>query len=1056
MANFFIDRPIFAWVIAIFIILSGLVTAFFMPIAQYPPVAAPTIQIQVNYPGASAETLQQTVLSIIEREVNAADGLDYIESIANANGTGSITLTFTSDTDENKAQIDVQNLLKNAEPRLPGIVRSMGIGVTKSRSNFLLFNCIYSTSEALNKLQVADYVMRNIRPALQRIDGVGNVQVFSAEPGMRIWLDPAKMRSYGLSTSQVAAAVKSQNIQISAGTIGAAPLVPGQLITATIGTSGQLQTVAEFENIIVKSNTAGATVRLKDIARVQLGSESFAVFARLNGKPMVGIGIQLATTGNAVAVASDTYTVMEELARYFPAGMEWKIPYDSSTFVRLSIEEVVSTLAEAILLVVLVMLLFLQNMRYTIIPTLVVPISLLGAVSVMSVFGLSFNVLTMFAMVLVIGIVVDDAIVVVENVERLMDEEGLSPKEAAHKGMTQITGAVVGITVVLVSVFVPLAFFPGATGNIYRQFSLVMMGAIFFSAFLALSLTPALCATLLKPIKEGQQKNWFFARFNTFFNWVTEKYRIVLRIAVSKSYLMMLVFLLITGVAAWLYGKIPTSFLPQEDQGYVIVNVQLPPGASQQRTIKVMKQVEDIVLQQPETENIVSIIGFSFSGQGPNMGLVFVPLKPWDQRIGPDQSASAFARRLMGLFFPIRDAFLFAINPPPIAELGNAAGFDLRLEDRSSSGHDRLLNARNILLGLASQNSVLAGVRPDGVEDAPQLALSINRDNAYAKGVSISSINDTLSALLGSSYLGDFPNRGRMQRVMMMADADFRMQPEDLTDYTAYTSDGREVPLSELISLEWKMGPMQAQNYNGFPAVSIQGAASPGHSTGQAMAAIEEIFQQLPKGFAIEWTGQSLEERRAGSMSLYLYGSAIIAVFLCLAALYESWTIPLSVMLVVPFGFLGIVVGTLLRGIDNDIYFQVGMITVIGLSAKNAILIVEFAKDLQQKGKPLIPAVLTAAQLRYRPIIMTSLAFIVGVMPLFFASGASSASQRAVGTVVLSGMAFATFFSVLFVPVFYIFVRRICGNKNAPPKEKLLVATSHQPGHTESTTSKIE
>ncbi len=1036
MAKFFIERPIFAWVIAIFIILSGLATAFFLPIAQYPPVAAPAIQIEVSYPGASAETLQRTVLSIIEREVNAADHLDYIESIANANGTGSITLTFTNGTDENQAQVNVQNLLKNAEPRLPSIVRAMGIGVSKSRSNFLLFTTVYSTSDTLSKLAVSDYVMRNIRPALQRINGVGNVQVFSAEPGMRIWLDPLKMRSYGLSASQVAAAVKSQNIQISAGTIGAAPLMSGQLITATIGTSGQLQSVEAFENIIVKSNTAGATVRLKDIARVQLGSESFAVFARLNGKPMVGIGIQLSTTGNAVAVARDSYTVMEGLSKYFPDGMEWKIPYDSSTFVRLSIEEVVRTLGEAILLVVLVMLLFLQNIRYTIIPTLVVPISLLGAVLIMSLFSLSFNVLTMFAMVLVIGIVVDDAIVVVENVERIMDEEGLSPKEAAHKGMTQISGAVIGITVVLVSVFVPLAFFPGATGNIYRQFSLVMMGAIFFSAFLALSLTPALCATLLKPMKQGQQKNWFFARFNDIFTWFTQKYQRALGIAVRRSTLMMIVFLLITGCSVWLYNRVPTAFLPQEDQGYVIVNVQLPPGASQQRTIKVMEQAEHIILQQSETENIVSIIGFSFSGQGPNMGLIFVPLKPWDQRTGPDQSAPAFAKRLMGLFFPIRDAFLFAVNPPPIAELGNAAGFDMRLEDRGSSGHDMLLNARNMLLGLAAQHPVLAGVRPTGVEDAPQLALSINRDSAYAKGVSISSISDTLSALLGSSYLGDFPNKGRMQRVMMMADAPFRMQPEDLTRFTAYTSDGKAVPLSELISLEWKMGPMQARQYNGFPAMGIQGAASPGHSTGQAMAAMEEIAQQLPKGIAIEWTGQSLEERRAGSMSLYLYGSAIIAIFLCLAALYESWTIPLSVMLVVPFGFLGIVVGTTLRGIANDVYFQVGMITVIGLSAKNAILIVEFAKDLQQEGKPLIPAVLTAAQLRYRPIIMTSFAFIVGVIPLFFASGASAASQRAVGTVVLCGMASATFFSVLFVPVFYIVVRRLFGYTDASLEKK--------------------
>ncbi len=1030
MAKFFIDRPIFAWVVAIFIILAGLVTAFFRPVAQYPPVAAPTIQIRVSYPGASAEALQRTVLSIIEREVNTADNLDYIESIANANGTGTITLTFFSDVDEDMAQVNVQNLLKNAEPRLPQIVRSMGISVSKSRSNFLLFIGVYSTSDSLSKLEVADYVMRNVRPPLQRIQGMGNVQVFAAEPGMRIWLDPAKMRSYRLSTSQVAAAIQSQNIQISAGSVGAAPLLPGQLITATISAPGQLKTVRDFENIIVKSSLSGATVRLKDIARVGFGEESFAVSSRLNGKPMVGIGIQLSNSGNAVAVARDAYAKMEELGKYFPEGMEWRIPYDSSTFVRLSIEEVVRTLGEALLLVVLVMLLFLQNIRYTFIPAVVVPISLLGAVTIMGIFGLSFNVLTMFAMVLVIGIVVDDAIVVVENVERLMAEEHLSPKEAAYKGMSQISGAVIGITVVLVSVFIPLAFFPGATGNIYRQFSLVMMGAIFFSAFLALSLTPSLCATLLKPLKKGEKKNWFFTWFNSIFGWLTRKYRLALHVVVRRSYIMMLLFLLLTAGAGWLYSRIPTSFLPQEDQGYILVNVQLPPGASQERTIKVMEQMEHVIMQQPEAENVVSIVGFSFSGQGPNMGLAFVPLKPWDQRTAPGQSAPAFARRLLGLFFPIRDAFLFAVNPPPISELGSASGFNMRLEDRGSSGHSALINARNMLLGLASRSPILAGVRPSGLEDAPQLSLSINRDTAYAKGVPIKNISETLSGMLTSSYLGDFPNKGRMQRVMMMADAASRMQPEDLEGFTAYTMDGKEVPLSELITLDWKVGPMQARNYNGFPAAAIQGAASPGHSTGQAMAVMEELLKKLPKGFAIEWTGQSLEEIRAGSMSLYLYGFAILSVFLCLAALYESWTIPLSVMLVVPLGFLGIVAGTLLRGMANDVYFQVGMITVIGLSAKNAILIVEFAKDLQNEGKRLIPAVLSAAQLRYRPIIMTSLAFIVGVLPLFFATGASSASQRAIGTAVLSGMVSATVLSVMFVPVFYIFVRRIFGDRD--------------------------
>ncbi|PID76063.1 MAG: multidrug efflux RND transporter permease subunit [Deltaproteobacteria bacterium] len=1039
MARFFIDRPIFAWVVAIFIIVTGLVSAFFRPIAQYPPVAAPQIQIRVNYPGASAETLQRTVLSLIEREVNTAENLDYIESIANADGTGTISLTFTSGTDENLAQVDVQNLLKNAEPRLPMTVRSMGISVTKSRSNFLLFVCVYSTADTVTKLEVSDYVMRNIRPVLQRIDGMGNVQVFGSEPGMRIWLDPVKMRSYGLSAGQVAAAVQAQNIQISAGILGSAPLEEGQMITATISAPGLLSTVAEFENIIVKSNTDGATVRLKDVARVQLNYASYAAFARLNGKPMVGMGIQLATTGNAVAVASAVHERMEELARYFPEGMAWKIPYDSSTFVRLSIEEVVRTLVEAVALVFLVMFIFLQNIRYTIIPTLVVPISLLGAVALMAPFGLSLNVLTMFAMVLVIGIVVDDAIVVVENVERLMAKEGLSPKEAAHKGMGQISGAVIGITVVLISVFVPLVFFPGATGNIYKQFALVMMGAIFFSAFLALSLTPALCATLLKPVKAGQKKLFLFTWFNRGFAWVVDKYQATLRLAVHKSYLMMLFFLGITAVAGWLYTRMPTSFLPQEDQGYIILNVQLPPGASQQRTSGVLQQVEKIVLEQPEIYNIVSVVGVSFSGRGPNMGLAFVSLKPWDERT---VSADQFAKRLMGLFFPIRDGFIFALSPPPIPELGSSAGFDLRLEDRGTAGHQALVKARNMMLGMAAQNTVVAGVRPSGAEDAPQLVLSINRDTAYAKGVPIKNISETLSGMLAPSYLGDFPNKGRMQRVMMMADAGFRMQPEALAGFTAYSRDGKEVPLSELIALDWQQGIMQARQYNGFPALAIKGRAAPGHSTGEAMAAMEAILGKLPKGFAIEWTGQSLEEVRAGSLSFYLYGFALLSVFLCLAALYESWSIPIAVLLVVPLGFLGVVAGTLLRGMANDIYFQVGMITVIGLSAKNAILIVEFAKDLQAEGKRLIPAVLLAAQQRYRPIIMTSFAFIAGVIPLFLATGASSASQRAIGTAVLSGMASATFFSVIFVPIFYLVVRKIFGYREPPHGERQLAERS--------------
>ncbi|MBM9519524.1 efflux RND transporter permease subunit [Desulforhopalus vacuolatus] len=1070
MSHFFIERPIFAWVIAIFIILGGVVATQFLPVEQYPSVASPQIAINVTYPGASAETLQKNVLSIIERAVNGVDDLDYIETTANANGSGDVTLTFNSGTDEDLAQVDVQNKLSVTEARLPQAVRDQGIQVVKSRNNFLMFVTAFATSPDVSQVDVADYVMRNIQPALQRIDGVGNAMVFGSEPAMRIWLNPAKMRSYGLSSSEIAAAVEAQNEQIPAGSIGAAPGVQGQLITATIFAGGQLKTVAEFENIIVRSNTEGSTVRLKDVAKVEISYESYATSGRLDGKPMVGTGIQLSTDGNAVEVAANVKKTMEELEQYFPEGIGWKIPYETATFVELSIEKVVETLVEAMVLVFLVMLLFLQNIRYTIIPTIVVPISLLGALGMMVIFGLSVNVLTMFAIVLVIGIVVDDAIVVVENVERLMSSEGLSPREAAHKSMDQISGAVIGITLVLISVFLPLAFFPGASGNIYRQFSLVMMSAIAFSAFLALSLTPSLCATILKPVKEEHEAGGFYGLFNRFFNWLTVKYEAALRRAVRFSYGMMFIFLCITAFAAWLYPFLPGSFLPQEDQGYIILNVQLPVGATRSRTEEVMKQIEGIILQQEEVQTIVDVMGFSFSGQGENMGLAFVPLTDWSKRTRPEQSASAFAARMMVKFGGIRDAFVFALSPPPISELGNSSGFEMRLEDRSSAGHETLLAARNLLLGATQGNPVVTSVRPEGLEDGPILHLNIDRDAAYAQGVPMSNIISTLSQMLGSAYLGDFPNRDRMQRVKLMAQADFRMQSQDILKLTVHTNTGGDVPLSELISTEWKNGQMQARRYQGYPAMALSGQATPGHSTGEAMAEMQKLKENLPqmvaapqmkpqlaamgitdipafqkalKGIAIDWTGLSLEEIRAGNMSLYLYGFALLSVFLCLAALYESWSIPLSVLLVVPFGFLGVVAAVLMRGMTNDIYFQVGLITVIGLSAKNAILIVEFAKDLQAEGKRLVSSVLMAAHLRYRPIIMTSFAFIAGVVPLVRATGASSASQREIGTAVMGGMISATIFSVLFVPIFYIVIRKLFGYREPPHGfQKLLAAES--------------
>ncbi len=1073
MAHFFINRPIFAWVVAIFIILGGTISTQFLPVEQYPSVGAPQISVRVVYPGASAETLQDNVLSILERAVNSVDNLDYIETIANANGVGTVELTFKSGTDVDMAQVDVQNKLKVSESRLPRAVRDQGVVVSESSNTFLMFISVYSASPAVSQVEVSDYVLRNIQPALQRIDGVGNAMVFGSEPAMRLWLDPAKMRSYGLSSSDIAEAVRDQNRQIPAGSIGSRPTVRGQLITAAINASGQLKTVEEFENIIVRSDSSGSTVRLRDVADVEIAYESYSTSARLDGKDVVTIGIQLSTAGNAVQVNRDVQTTMNELAKYFPEGIEWKIPYETATFVRLSIEKVVETLLEAVVLVFLVMFLFLQNIRYTLIPTLVVPISLLGAVLMMVVCGLSINVLTMFAMVLVIGIVVDDAIVVVENVERLMATEGLSPRAAAHKSMDQISGAVIGITLVLVSVFVPLAFFPGASGNIYRQFSLVMMSAIGFSAFLALSLTPALCATLLKPVKAHHERRGFLGWFNRSFAWLTAKYEATLRLAVRRSYVMMLIFAGITAIGVWLYTMIPTSFLPQEDQGYIVLSVQLPAGATRGRTEKVMEQIEQVVMGHEEVQSVVAVMGFSFSGQGPNMGLVFVPLTPWDKRTGKGQSAEEFAGRMMIELGGIRDAFIIALSPPPIPELGTSSGFSLRLEDRGGVGHAGQLAVRNLLLGASQKSRVVAGVRPDGLEDAPMLSLSLDRDAAYAQGVTVGSISATLANMFGSSYLGDFPDRGRMQRVMMMATDSARMQPEDIISLTAFSKDGREVPLSEMISLRWKNGQMQSRRYNGFPAMALNGSAAPGHSTGEAIAAMEQMLAALPqmvqapevqqmlagmgvtdiptfqkslKSMAIEWTGLSLEEIRAGNMSLYLYGFALLAVFLCLAALYESWSIPVAVLLVVPFGFLGVVLGVIVRQMANDIYFQVGMITVIGLSAKNAILIVEFAKDLQAEGKRLVASVLMAAHLRYRPIIMTSFAFIAGVIPLVKASGASSASQRAIGTTVMGGMIAATVFSVMFVPIFYIVVRKLFGYREPPTGVEHSAAEKSLPG----------
>ncbi|MGB3879244.1 MAG: efflux RND transporter permease subunit [Diaphorobacter nitroreducens] len=1024
MAKFFIERPIFAWVIAIFIMVVGAVSITQLPIAQYPAVAPPTIQVSVAYPGATAQTLEDSVLAVIEREMNGATGLAYMETTSQANGTGSIVLSFEPGTNDDLAQVDVQNRLSRATPRLPAAVTQQGVRVEKSRSNFLLFSILTSDNPNVSIEALNDYAARNVVPELQRLPGVGGVTQFGSERAMRIWIDPVKLKGFNLSLDQVNAAIRAQNVQVSAGNLGDLPAAEGQTTSATIVVKGQLSTVEQFGDIVLRANTDGSTVRMKDVARIELGAQSYSTSARLNGSPSVGMGVQLTSTANALATAEAVKTKLADLQKYFPEGVKYAIPYDTSTFISVSIEKVVHTLLEAVALVFLVMFLFLQNFRYTIIPTIVVPVALLGTFGALLAMGFSINVLTMFGMVLVIGIVVDDAIVVVENVERIMAEEGLPPLQATRKAMGQISGAIVGVTVVLISVFVPLAFFAGSTGNIYRQFAVTMGTSIAFSAFLALSLTPALCGTLLKPVAEDHhEKKGFFGWFNRVFKSTTHRYESGLSRLVRRGGRMLIIYAALIGAVGIVYMRLPTSFLPNEDQGYLIANVQLPAGASLERTQSALSAVEDFALKQTEVKDIVTVAGFSFSGQGQNAGLAFITLKDWSERPGAAHSADAVAGRAMGALSGFRDAFIFALSPPPIPELGTASGFTFRLQDRGSKGHDALVAARNQLLGMASQSKVLAGVRPDGMEDAPQMQINIDRDKANALGVSFDSISSALGTALGSSYVNDFPNQGRLQRVVVQADASARMQPESVLDLPVLNNKGQVVPLSTFASTQWISGAMQTVRYNGYPAMKIAGNAAPGFSTGDAMQEMERLSAQLPEGFGFEWTGQSREEKLAGSQAMVLYAFSLLAVFLCLAALYESWSIPFSVLLVVPLGVLGVVLATLLRGMSNDVYFQIGLVTIIGLSAKNAILIIEFAKDLQASGKSVIEAALEAAHLRFRPIIMTSLAFTLGVVPLFLASGASSASQRAIGTGVIGGMITGTLLAVVFVPVFFVVVR---------------------------------
>ncbi|HCT39746.1 MAG TPA: multidrug efflux RND transporter permease subunit [Moraxellaceae bacterium] len=1029
MASFFVDRPVFAWVIALIIALAGILSIRGLPVSQYPSIAPPAIAVSASYPGASAQTLEDTVTAVIEQEMNGAEGLQYMYSTSESSGTASITLSFKPGVDINMASVEVQNRLKRVESRLPAEVRAQGIRVDKAANNFLMFVILASTDGKLSRTDLANYASASIIDPLRRVEGVGDVTLFGSEYAMRIWLEPAKLTGFNLTASDVTAAIRDQNVQVTGGALGGLPAVAGQALNATVVVpQSRLSTPEQFGNIILRANPDGSVVRLHDVARVELGAADYSVEARLNGKPVAGMGIKLTPTANALATATAVKAKMAELKPYFLEGMDYKVPYDTSRFVKISIEEVVKTLVEAIILVFLVMYLFLQNLRATIIPTIVVPVALLGTMAAMLVFGFSINVLTMFGMVLAIGILVDDAIVVVENVERIMSEEGLSPREATRKAMGQITGAIIGITLVLVAVFIPMAFFTGSVGNIYRQFSLSLVASIAFSALLALTLTPALCATLLKPIEKGHQhaKSGFFGWFNRSFARTTEGYQGLVARIIGKTGRWMLVYGVILVVVGLLFVRLPSSFLPEEDQGYFLNVIMLPAGATQERTLKVLGQLENYYTQaEKNVDEVVTVAGFSFFGRGQNGGIAFTTLKPWDERTTPDSHVSAVVGRAFGYFMSVKDAIIFPLNPPPIPELGNSSGFDFRLQDRSGMGHAKLIDARNMMLGMASQSKVVTGLRPEGQEDTPQLQVDVDREKARALGLQLSDVNSMLAVTFGSSYVNDFVREGRIQKVIVQAKAPERMLPEDIMKLRVRNASGTMVPFSAFSNSHWVMGSPRLERYNGFPSVKLSGSAAPGLSTGEAMAEMEAIFAKLPPGFGYEWSGQSYEERLSGAQAPALYALSILAVFLVLAALYESWSIPLAVILVVPLGVFGALMGVTLRGMPDDVYFKVGLIAVVGLSAKNAILIIEFAKDLQAQGKGLIEATLEAVHLRFRPILMTSLAFILGVLPLVLASGAGSASQRAIGTGVMGGMITATLFAVFLVPVFFVVVRRL-------------------------------
>jgi len=1045
MARFFIDRPVFAWVIALVIILAGVLALPSLPVAQYPNIAPPNVSISANYAGASARTVESAVTAIIEREMNGAPGLLYMSSSSDAAGNVSINLSFKQGVSPDLAAVEVQNRLKTVEERLPEVVRRNGIRIEKAAENYMMYLSLAAEHGRFDGIDLGDLASSDLIPQLRRVPGVGTAQLFDAEYAMRIWPDADKLTALGLTAGDLSDAVRRYNARITVGEIGSGAVPRSAPINASITGDDGLTTPEAFGQIPLRADAQGRMVLLRDVARVELGGSDYLYLSRMNGKPATTIGIKLAPGANAVGVAKRVRAVLDEAQSHFPPGVRYEVAYDSSRFVGIAIEQVVKTLLEAVVLVFLVMMLFMQNLRATLIPTLVVPIALLGTFAVMLPMGFSINVLTLFGLVLAIGILVDDAIVVVENVERVMHEEGLSPRDATAKAMRQISGAIVGISLVLTAVFVPMAFFGGAVGNIYRQFSLSLAVSMVFSALLALTLTPALCATLLKPVQSGHgtERKGFFGAFNRGFARLTTRYQGGVAKLLNRTGRALIAYGAVIGVVVLLFTQLPTAFLPEEDTGEFMTIVQLPTGATQAQTLDIVRQAEQYYMtREPAVASTLAITGFSLYGNGQNAAMLFLTLKDWKQRKGADQHVDAVVERANAAFGKIKGAMVMAMNSPALPELGSKPGFDLRLQDRGGAGYERLAQARDRMLAEAAKHPALSEVTFAGQGDAPQILIDVDRKKALSMGVSIDEINRTLAVMFGSDYAGDFVHRNQVRRVIVQADGKQRVSVEQLGRMHVRNAAGAMVPLSAFTTVKWIVGPLKLDRYNGFPAMTITGAPAPGHSSGEAMAAMESIARNLPDGFSYEWTGQSFEERLSGAQAPALFALSILVVFLCLAALYESWSIPLAVMLVVPLGVFGALLGATLRFLPNDIYFKVGLIATIGLSAKNAILIIEVAKDLVAQGMGLIDATLEAARLRFRPIVMTSLAFAFGVVPLAIASGAASASQRAIGTGGLGGIITATVLAVFLVPVFFVVVRRVF--KGSERQRRLDAAHEHE------------